>query len=305
MREFIKPMLADLLPEIHPLTNAQLLPKLLPLLRCSSCGKCRFDIHRDESTMVDIQTHCVVVCDECQSCFKYENGILEVLVEKASGLSIAQKSNFIGLVANSYQSGWRSWCMSVFCGQKCPNAMEAEKIIQLIEFDELPENPVFVDFGTSHGFYAIAIARKLKEMNSAGFVIAIDFSKKMLRQAVVAAEKNSVSERIIWILADVEACPLQNESAVRVTCGGSLNEYRHPEKAIQESARVLKRGGSYITMNLFRKNNWSGWLLSFVHLLSGLVFFSQENWNRLFTGGGFRIVQQEIKGIVMFTASKK
>ncbi|KAB2877818.1 class I SAM-dependent methyltransferase [bacterium] len=298
-------MLADLLPEIHPLTNAQLLPRLLPLLRCSSCGKSQFEIHRDESTDLDIQNHCVVVCDACKSCFKYENGILEMLVEKTPGLSVAQKSNFIGLVANNYQKGWRSWCMTMFCGQKCTNAMEAEKIIQLIEFDELPGIPVFVDFGTSHGFYAIAIAKKLKEMNSAGFVVAIDFSKKMLRQAAAAAEKNLVSEKIIWLLADVEFCPLQNESTERVTCGGSLNEYRHPEKAIRESARILKSDGSYITMNLFRKNVITGWLLHFVRLTTGLVFHSQKNWNRLFADVGFQISQQETKGIVMFTASKK
>ncbi|MBL7960801.1 methyltransferase domain-containing protein, partial [bacterium] len=149
------------------------------------------------------------------------------------------------------------------------------------------------------------IAKKLKEMNSAGFVVALDFSKKMLRQAVAAAEKDSVSEKIIWLLADVEFCPLQKESAERVTCGGSLNEYRHPEKAIRESARILKSDGSYITMNLFIKNVITGWLLHFVRLTTGLVFHSQKNWNRLFADVGFQIVQQETKGIVMFTASKK
>lgn len=298
-------MFTEITSEIHPFTNAQLLPRLLQSLKCSSCGKHHFEIHRDESTALDIQTHCVVVCEDCKTCFKYENGILEMLMEKPSGLSVAQKSNFMSVVANNYQTGWRSWCMTMFCAQKYSNAMEAEKIIQMIELGNLPEDPILVDVGTSHGFYAIAIAKKLKEMNSTGFVIAIDFSKKMLYQAVSAAEKNFVSERVIWLLADVEDVPLADASADRVTCGGSLNEYRHPEKAIRESARILNTGGSYVTMNLFRKNVLTGLLLSIVHWTSGLSFFSKEYWSNLFARNGFQVLQQETTGIVMFTVSKK
>lgn len=298
-------MLAEIAIEIHPYTNAPLLPRLLQILKCSSCGKNHFEIHRDESTPLNKQTHCVIVCEECKTCFKYDNGILDMLVEKPYGLSMAQKSNFMSMFVNHYQTGWRSWCMTVFCGQNFTNAMEIEKITQMMEFGTLPENPILLDVGTGHGFYAIALAKKLIAENSAGFVIAIDFSKKMLCQAVAAAERSSVGEKIIWILADVEDCPVADTSVDRVTCGGSLNEYRHPEKAVQESARILKKEGNYLTMNLFRKNALISFLLLILHWASGLLFFSKEYWNYLFTRSGFQILRQETIGMAMFTISKK
>jgi ubiquinone/menaquinone biosynthesis C-methylase UbiE/uncharacterized protein YbaR (Trm112 family) len=298
-------MLADIAPDIHPLTNAPLLMPVLKILKCPSCGVSRFEIHRDESTQLDTQTHCVVVCEECKTCFKYENGILEMLLEKPYGLTPAQKSNFLGLIADRYQSGWRSWCMNLFYGSKFTNEMEAEKIIRMMDFDTLPPDPIFVDAGTSHGFYAIAVAKKLQKMNSDGFVIAIDFSKKMLSNAVTAAEKNCVSDKILWMLADVEDPPIADQSVDRVSCGGSLNEYRRPEKAVAETARVLKNGGRYVTMNLFSRNKTLAFFLSIVHMVSGLSFFKKDVWNKIFTDKGLRIVEQETRGMVIFTVSMK
>lgn len=291
--------------DIHPPTNAPLLSRLLALLKCTSCGKTHFEIHRDESTELAIQTHCVVVCNACQTCIKYENGILEMITEKPVGLTVAQKSNFMSPVARNYLSGWRSWCMTVFCAQKFSNAMESKILLEMIAPTELADEPVFVDLGTSHGFYAIEIAGKLREIHSDGFVIAVDFSKKMLRCAVAAAERSGVGEKILWLLADVENLPLAAACADRVTCGGSLNEYRHAEKAIQESARILKNNGRYFTMNLFSKGVFTRFLLSVIHLVTGLSFFNKEYWNSLFIRNGFQILQQEIRGIVMFTLSKK
>lgn len=298
-------MLADIVSDIHPRTNAPLLPQVLNISRCPSCGASHFEIHRDESTPLATQTHCVVVCETCKTCFKYENGILEMLLEKPSGLTLAQKSNFFGLVADRYQSGWRSWCMNLFCGSKFTNDMESEKIIRLLEFETLPPEPIFVDAGTSHGFYAIAIAKKLKEMNSDGFVIAIDFSKKMLYKAVVAAEKDAVGDKILWLLADVEDPPIADQSIDRVSCGGSLNEYRHPERAIGATARIIKSGGRYVTMNLFSNNKTMAIFLAFVHTLSGLIFLTKDFWNKMFTANGFRIAEQESRGMAMFTVSMK
>lgn len=298
-------MLADVAPDIHPLTNATILPLLLRMLNCSSCGASHFVIHRDESTPLEIQTHCVIVCEECKTCFKYENGILEMLLEKPSALTPAQKSNFLGFIADHYQSGWRSWCMNLFCGSAFSNTMESEKLVRMLDFNSLPQDPVFVDHGTSHGFYAIIIAKKLKEIHSNGFVIAIDFSKKMLYNAIEAAEKNRVSDKILWLWADVEDTPLADESVDRISCGGSLNEYRRADKAVAEAARTLKNGGSYVTMNLFTRNKMLGFFLSVIHTLSGLCFFTRNRWNIIFSDNGFRISEQETRGMVMFTVSKK
>ncbi len=298
-------MLHEIAKEIHSPTNAALLARVISLLRCTSCGASRFEIHRDESTPLDIQTHCVVVCEECKTCFKYENGILEMLTERPSGLSLAQRSNFTDMVADYYQSAWRSWCMHLFCGKKFDNEAESKQLIDLLRFNELPQNPVFVDVGTSHGYYAISVAGKLKETHPEGYVIGIDFSKKMLYRAVAAAEKAAVSDRILWILADAEDMPFSGGCADRVTCGGGLNEYGHPQKVISECARVVSENSLYVTMNLFSKGAFSKFLFFITRLISGLLFLTRDSWNRMLEEAGFHQREQRICGVVMFTVSQK
>lgn len=228
-----------------------------------------------------------------------------MLAEKPSRLTRAQKTNFTNFVVNNYQSKWRPWCMSVFCGRKFSNRTEAEKLIDMMQFDRLPEAPVLVDFGTSHGFYAVAQAKKLLDMNSDGFVIAIDFSGKMLHRALDFAEKNRVGPGILWIIADVEKTPIERESVDRVTCGGSLNEYQHPEMAVAEARRILKKDSIFYPMNLFLKNGWAGWIQKLAGFSLGLSYYSVEHWNRVFDQNKLEIVEQDQLGAAMFTSLKK
>jgi ubiquinone/menaquinone biosynthesis C-methylase UbiE/uncharacterized protein YbaR (Trm112 family) len=298
-------MLTEIALEIHTPTNASLLPQLISLLSCPVCSLSRFEIHRDESTSLEVQTHCVIVCEECKNCYKYENGILEMLTEQPPNLSLAQKSNFKSLVANYYQSAWRSWCMRIFWGRNFSNAVEAQQLIELLQLNDLPDWPVFIDLGTSHGFYAITIAKKLKETDSRGFVIGIDFSKKMLSQAVAASEKAAVAEKIVWLLADAEKLPLFNGAVDRISCGGSLNEYREPQKVLNESKRVLKENGSGVIMNLYKNGIVSKILFPLIHFFSGLSFFSKETWDQMLIKNGFKISKQRTGGVVMFSLLQK
>ena len=298
-------MLTEIALEIHTQTNASLLPQLISLLRCPVCGLSRFEIHRDESTSLEVQTHCVIVCGECKNCFKYENNILELLTESPTHLTLAQRSNFNGFIANHYQSAWRSWCMRVFWGRKFSNSAESQQLIELLQLNDLPDCPVFIDLGTSHGFYAITIAKQLKDDDSKGFVIGVDFSKKMLSQAVAAAEKASVAEKIVWLLADAENLPLSSGTVDRISCGGSLNEYREPQKVLNESKRVLKENGAGVIMNLYKNGIVSKILFSLIHFFSGLSFFSKETWNQMLIKNGFKISKQRTGGVVMFSLLQK
>ncbi len=298
-------MIAEIALEIHTRTNAHLLPRVVPLLKCPECGTSNFEMHNDTSTRIEFLTHCVVVCNACKTCFHYSDGILDMLIEKPNLLTRAQKTNFTDFVANNYQSKWRPWCMSVFCGRKFSNRSEAEKLIDMTQFDRLPQAPVLVDFGTGHGFYAVAMAKKLSDMKSGGFVIAIDFSRKMLHRALDFAEKNRVGPDILWVVADVEKTPIESGSVDRVTCGGSLNEYQQPETAVAEACRILKKESVFYAMNLFLKNGWTGWFQKFAAFSLGLSYHPVEHWNRVFGQNKLEIGKQDRLGAVMFTSLKK
>jgi uncharacterized protein YbaR (Trm112 family) len=298
-------MLSEIAREIHTHTNTRLLSHVAPILKCPTCGISDFEIHCDTSTPIEFLTHGVMVCHACKTCYRFDDGILHLLIEEPAPLTLAQRTNFMTGIAAHYQWGWRSWCMGLFCGRKFPNATEAEKLIAMLEWDGLPPDPVFVDFGTSHGFYAITIAKKLAETNRAGLVIALDFSRKMLVRAYASAVKHDVADKILWILADVEKTPMADASVDRVSCGGSLNEYQRPQAAMAEAQRILKENSIYYAMNLFLKRGAAGSLQKLFAFLLGLSYYPADEWNRLFTLNKFTISKQDRIGAVLFTVLRK
>lgn len=294
-------MLAELAREIIPRTNAPLLERALPYLRCAECGASSFTIFCDGSTERNVTTHGVIVCGGCQTCYHYADGILELLREKPSALSLAQRTNFWTPVALGYQEYWRSWCMRLFCGGRF--TLENEKH-WLTDRVVVSEGRMHVDLGTSHGFYAIAIAEAMKKSSVDGCVIAIDFSKAMLRQAVARAERHDVTDRILFILADVENLPLSGDSANGVTCGGSLNEYAHAETVIAEAHRVLQPNARFVTMHLIDPGGMVGFFARLAGL-TGLRFLTPTAWASLFTRSGFRATSSDRRGMAEFTTLEK
>ena len=195
--------------------------------------------------------------------------------------------------------------MTMFCGQKFSNTAEVEKLIEGLRISELPAGAVLVDIGTAHGFYAIAAAKKLLEIEADALIIAVDFSKKMLRHAVRAAEKAGVASKILFVLADVEHLPLSEGTIDRVTCGGSLNEYQHPDIALEEICRVLKRNAIFYAMNLHAIGGIGGFFQKFEGFCLKLTYHSSELWSALFSKMGLETIRKEMLGSVMFSTTKK
>lgn len=298
-------MIPDIAFELQPRTSAPLLQTGLARFTCPECGDGRLTLYRDESVEMEVVSHAVVVCNGCQKCFNYQNGVLNFLPERPASLTAAQRSNFSWPVSTYYQSVWRSWCLSLFMAQRFSNAEESEKLIHLIEWDSLPEDPVFVDFGTSHGFYATTIAGQLRQMNKRGFVIAVDVSLPMLKQANRRAQALELSDRILWVVADVEKNPLQPAEVDWITCGGGLNEYGRPLVVLHEVTRLLTDRGALVAMFLQRGPGLVGLVQDLVHHLTGLKFLTKHHWHDLFAKSGLRIVSDESKGIVRFTVAKR
>lgn len=283
-----------------PPTNAPLVLRALPMLRCPECRQNAFEWFTDDSMPLDRTTHGALVCHACTTCFRYHNGVLEFLKSRPECLTLAQRSNFSRLVYRNYQRWWRHWIMSLLTAGWFPYDAESDRL-RLMTEPHLNAHRVFLDIGTAHGSYALTLAGALKAAPQGGFVIAVDFSLGMLAEAVKRAEKLGIQDRILFILSDVENLPFRDCVVDRVTCGGGLNEYGRVETALREVRRVMKDDGKFIAMHLHRGNGVHALVQEFIHHTSGLRFPDMRDWAGLFSKTSFRHQVQFVKGIVSWT----
>lgn len=153
-------------------------------------------------------------------------------------LTVAQRSNLLPLTAWGYAL-WRARSLSLLAGQ--PFSLEREAAL----FRALcrPQGgEVWLDAGTSTGFYAGVLAR-------AGCrVLAADLSAPML----AVARRREPHPDIDWLLTNLEASGLPDASFDGVTVGATLNETRDPARLLAELTRLLRPGGQLWLMYLGR-----------------------------------------------------
>ncbi len=248
----------------------------------------------------EIMTHGALVCDACATCFRYQNGVLEFIKTRPHGLTRAQRSNFSRLVYRNYQEKWRRWIMSLLMAERFANRREQEWLLHLTARTTRDTLPA-VDIGTAHGFYAVALAEAFKKTSNSQFVLAVDFSLGMLTEAVRAAERVDVQDRVLFILADVENLPLRDGVSDLITCGGGLNEYAHVATALAEVRRLLTPEGRFVAMHLHKAKGALSLFQDLIEHVSGLRFPEPEEWRQLFEQACLRQSPNSRKGIVSWT----
>ena len=86
---------------------------------------------------------------------------------------------------------------------------------------------------------------------SGAFVVGIDFSPGMLRQAHRKSMACSFhGPAPAWVEADAQVLPVRSDSVDRVTCAYAMYELPGPvrDRVLRESLRILKPGGMFIMM---------------------------------------------------------
>ena len=103
-----------------------------------------------------------------------------------------------------------------------------------------------LDLCTGTGSVAIELAKKVGEE---GLIIGLDFSRGMLRKAKAKAKTGGV-DRLYLVQANASELPFKNASFHGVTCSHAFYELKGVErtKAIEEVARILKKGGRFCLM---------------------------------------------------------
>jgi len=106
--------------------------------------------------------------------------------------------------------------------------------------------PVTVaDLGAGEGSFALLLSQRAVR------VIAVDTSAKMIEVGREEAQRNGV-KNIDYRLCDMEELPIANAEVDVVFCSQSLHHALHPERAIEEAARILTRNGRVVIFDLAR-----------------------------------------------------
>ncbi|MDN7244951.1 class I SAM-dependent methyltransferase [Planococcus shenhongbingii] len=98
-----------------------------------------------------------------------------------------------------------------------------------------------LDIATGGGHVSRVLAPRV------GTVVSTDLTEAMLENTAKHLQKDF--DNILYVVADAEALPFLADSFDAAVCRIAPHHFPHPEKFIQETARVLKPGGKLILID--------------------------------------------------------
>ena len=109
-------------------------------------------------------------------------------------------------------------------------------------FNIVPE-VIIADLGSGDGMISQLLAKQAKH------VYCIDNSEAMVQVGREIALKNNLTN-VEYTLGDLENVPISSATVDIAIMSQALHHAAHPEKAVSEAYRILKRGGKLIIMDL-------------------------------------------------------
>jgi ubiquinone/menaquinone biosynthesis C-methylase UbiE/DNA-binding HxlR family transcriptional regulator len=102
------------------------------------------------------------------------------------------------------------------------------------------------DLGSGEGLLTILLARFARS------VTAVDLAPRMLNEVRHAAKEAGVADRVKTAEGDLEALPLKTGSLDAVFLSQALHHAARPPVAVAEAARVLRKGGQLVVLDLVK-----------------------------------------------------
>ncbi len=99
------------------------------------------------------------------------------------------------------------------------------------------------DLGAGEGLLSQLLARRAKQ------IWCIDNSPRMVEVGTELAQKNGFAN-LSYKLGDIENVPLADRSVDLAILSQALHHAQHPQRAIEEAARILKPGGQILVLDL-------------------------------------------------------
>jgi ubiquinone/menaquinone biosynthesis C-methylase UbiE len=159
------------------------------------------------------------------------------------------------------------------------------------EYAGIKEGDTVVDLGSGAG-NDVFVARAL--VGEKGNVIGIDFTPEMIAKA--EKNKNKLGyNNVEFRLGEIEAIPLNDNTANVVVSNCVLNLVPNKEKAFNEMFRIIKSGGHFCVSDIVIRGNLPAELKKSAEMYAGCVAgaIQQEDYIGLLKNVGF--VNIEIK----------
>lgn len=233
-----------------------------------------------------------LVCKAGSTVYDIRDGIVDFAPHiPRAALTFAGWSNHFFPTPQLYERIWRKRALTLLTGENFPVTREMQ---WLREWTQAQAGEAVIDLGTSTGLYA----RGLSETGAT--IMAVDLAMGMLREArkYIQSEKR---DGIVLLRTAAENLPFHDASVDAVVVGGSLNEMKSMRAALQESYRVVRKGGRMVTMSLSRAYSARGRSLQKLLGMSGIQFPTVAEFNNDVEQSGWKIAKQELKGIVLFS----
>src|SRR5207302_3754261 len=142
---------------------------------------------------------------------------------------------------------------------------------------------VIADLGAGEGTIAQLMAQRARK------VIAIDNSEKMVEFGEELARKHGIAN-LEYRLGDLEDVPIRTGTVDLAFLSQALHHAVHPERAIAEAWRILKKGGRIAILDLSRHHFEEAREL-YADLWLG---FTELELERFLTGAGFKKVETAV-----------
>jgi ubiquinone/menaquinone biosynthesis C-methylase UbiE len=113
---------------------------------------------------------------------------------------------------------------------------------------QMVERGEAADLGCGPGLLVVELARRSPELHVTG----IDLSEEMLAQGEEYARRASLGDRVSFRKGDVKQIPFPDDSLDLVVSTLSLHHWSDPLAVLDEVARVLHPGGSFLIFDLRR-----------------------------------------------------
>lgn len=290
-----------------PVTRYDRFQKVLTVLRCPGCQKTGFEFEFEaEKPDAKAQLTGIIRCLHCVKTYISEEGIIDLLPNGPTGLTVAQWSGQTNAVSWLYERIWRKRALGLMTGQAFPPEREYQVLAEYLQAALVATSHLFLDLACATGYYGRALVEFLHKNHRADgldVVIGVDISRPMLNQALEYARESHTLDHMVFIRADATSLPFADSSLAGIACGGTLNEYRDAFRVLVEGKRVLERQkGRYFVMNLLKPETMAERIIqSTLTLGSGLTFFTKSEVKDLFYRAGLDLGRHETMGLVAFS----
>ena len=230
--------------------------------------------------------------------YPIKNGYLDLLGHRTGASSPANLTNFLPGAGPLYEPLWRVRSLSLLTGEHFTNDRELEVIANLVRLDR---GGRYLDLGCSAGLYTRNLATRLK---SRGEIVGIDIAPSMLKEAARRTRKNEIPPSLVRADAH-NLLPFADASFAGAVCGGSLNEFGDPARALRETRRVLVSGGRVAIMGVLKASSARGRFLQRFLSTGGVRFFEPEEVTSLLDRAGFDPEPLEIRGLAFFAGATR